>query len=452
MPKRLIGIILIVTGIITFHLLGSQQETKAIWQKSIPSKIYTDPVAVGDNFVYLAGDKGKREYKFMQLDAQGNITAESPTLDNLPYDPIAFDNMLVVGDRAKMVRGFSTPGLEVAWEMGTVAPFPIGPTKIGKDNFLIQSDRNLLFCLDGKTGKPVWDKTFTDTLVNYSADKVLVCVHGHTDVKTSEWKVSGIDPADGLTLWTLEQKFSSNTPLFVQDICVLTNIAGQIIIIDQMSGQTLYQHPVEGLKAVQILDDTLLMLASGGARLVCMSLMTGTSWTTTMASGFTGAAKYGDRLMITDKKNLRCLDVNSGALVWNRNLEDIYNAFPFRNGIFVTHKDSFFARETFGSYIETASPESLWLAYDRGIFNKPLATGFGDLLLSYNGNLRMMGKAKSVAPATITEDPSKNINFWKTNTASTTANDGNKNTPPETSGKKPDAASGIDDDGWGAKD
>ncbi len=452
MPKRLIGLILIITGIIAFHLFGTQPETRAIWQNNVTDKIYLDPVAVGDHFVFLAGDKGKREFKLIQIDSQGKVTAQSTALNNLPFDPVAFDNMVVVGDRAKMVRGFSVPGLNIEWESGTAQAFPMGPIKLGKDNFLIQSDQSLLFCLDNKTGKPVWDKTFTDNLINYGADKAVICIHGHADTKNPVWKASGLDPADGLTLWTLEQKLSSDSPLFVQDICILTNTDGQVLVVDQMTGQVLYQHPVDGLKAIQILDDTLIMLASGGSRLVCMSLMTGNSWTTTLQSGFTGAAKYGNRLLISDKKNLRCLDATSGVLIWNRNLEDIYNAFPFRNGIFITHKDSFFARETFGSYIETATSESLWLAYDRSIFSKPLATSHGDLLLSYGGNFRMMGKAKSTGPAVIEIDPTQNINFWKNKTASETAKPADTTVTPKPEDKKPDTGIDPADEGWGSKD
>jgi hypothetical protein len=79
-----------------------------------------------------------------------------------------------------------------------------------------------------------------------------------------------------------------------------------------------------------------------------------------------------------------------GSLVWTRNLEDIYNAFPFRKGLFITHKDSFFDRKTYGSYISVESAKSVWTTYGQGIFQKPLVTSLGDLVTSYNGMIRMM--------------------------------------------------------------
>ncbi len=450
MPKRLIGIILIITGLVAFHLFGNQPETKPLWQKSINYKIYSSPVATADRFIFLAGDKGKREFQLTEINAEGTVTARSPVLPVLPYDPISFDGIVVLGDRARIIRGFSVPGLNLEWESGTVAPFPKGPVKSGTENFLVQSELSVLFCLSSKTGQPAWDKTFTDQLANYAADKVVICLHGYADVKKPAWKASGLDPDTGQTLWTIEQKLSANEPLFVQDIVIFTTTEGEILVVDQLTGQVLYKHPVPGLKAFEIFDDILIMLASGGSRLVCLSLMDGSSWTTTLQSGFVGAGKYGNRLLVSDKKNLRCLDASNGALVWTKNLQDVYNAFAFRNGIFVTHKDSFFARDTFGSYIETSSPDSLWLAYDRSIFNKPLVTSQGDLLLSYNGNYRMMGKAlaKSTIPAQLGVDPAEKINFWKNKTASETSADTSKS-------EKEKPANNSDaqlDDGWGSND
>lgn len=453
MSNKVIGIILIIAGILAFHLFGSQPETRAIWQNTLSEKIYTTPLAFGDNFVFLAGDKGKREYKYIQIDSTGKITASSIDLPSSPFDPIAFDGIMVSGDRARMVRGFSVPGLEVLWESATMQPFQIGPVKAGKDNFLIQSDRSLLFCLEAKTGKPVWDKTFTEDLVNYGADKTVVCIHGHTDVKNLSLKATGLDVDTGAELWTLEHKVNEDTPIFIQDICVLSSQEGETLLIDQNTGQLLYKHPLAGLKAVQILDDILIMLASGGSRLVCLSLMTGSSWTTTMQSGFVGAAKYGNRLLVADKKHLRCLDATSGSLIWNRTLEDVYNAFPFRNGIFVTHKDSFLARETYGSYIETATSESLWLAYDRNTFNKPLATSHGDLLTSYGGTYRMMQKAKSTTTSDPSTIPTPTINFWKDRTASESAKPSENSNQPDNekpAGKKPQEEKQPLDD-WGQK-
>lgn len=425
MSKTLIGTILIVAGIAAFHLIGSRPSTPPVWQNQIPAKIYSEPVMAGDNYVFMAGDKGKRVFKLHSIDGNGKHVAESVRMTMLPFSPVVFDKMIVLGDYAKVIRGFSLPDLKIAWETGTVEPFKMAPLKIDEENFLIQSSQNSLFCLNSQTGEAVWDKTFTDALVNYAADDVIICLHGFKDLKTPQWKATAISKNDGSTLWTMKEALSSDDPLFVQGLCILTSNEGEILVIEQETGSMRYKHPVKGLKAVQVIDETLIMLASGGSRLICMSLMTGNSWATTMQSGFTGAARYENKLLVADKKNLRCLDLQTGALLWHRNLEDIYNVFPFKKGVFITHKDSFFSRNTFGSYIETSSPESVWMHSGQSLFMKPMATPHGDLLLAYNGEFAMLPAKNSTAPKeadfkAAEADPFDKIIFWKDRTASGT--------------------------------
>mgnify|MGYP000963963782 CR=1 FL=1 len=470
MSSRLLGIILIIISILAFHLLGSQPETRALWQRDLSDKIYSDPVAVGNSFVFVAGDKGKKEFRLYEIDDTGKTSAQSVQLPNLPFEPIGYNDMVVVGDYARMIRGFSVPGLQIAWETGTIEPFRIPPIKSG-ENLIVQSEHNVLFCLDSKTGKPVWDHTFTDTLINYGVDKTIICLHGYADLKNPRWKATALDAETGEVLWTSTAPLSADTPLFAQNICVLASNEGEMLIVDQFSGNLLYKHTVKGLKAVQILNEHLIMLAAGGSRLICLSLMDGRSWTTTMQSNLTGIARYGSRLMIADKKNIRCLGIDDGAALWTLGLEDIYNAVPYRNGIFVTHKDSFFARTTYGSYIESDRPTSRWVAHGKSNFMKPLLTDAGELLLSYNGNIRMMPKAATGdAPSDISIPGQKTPgepDFWKNKnasapqslqgispitptTASTTEDDIDEEQPDEKPAPSPEVAPVIDD--WDKKE
>lgn len=428
MSKRILGTLLVIASIAAFHLLGSQAETPPLWYGSVSAKIFSDPVSAADRYIFLGGDKGKRTFKLFEIDAGGRLTAESVAMGFLPFSPIVSGNMIVLADSARMVRGFSVPGLKLEWESGTIEQFKVPPVKIDNSRFIVQSTSNSLFCLDSQTGKPIWDKVFTDTLVNYAAGKVIICIHGFNDLKSPKWRASAIDPEDGSLLWTTDANLSQDTPLFVQNVCVLSSSEGEIIIYDQESGTPLFKNQVKGLKAAQILDEALIMLASGGSRMVCMSLMTGNSWSTTMQSGFIGAAKYGDRLLLLDKKSLRCVEVSSGAQIWRKTLDDVYNGFPHRKGIFVTHKDSFFSRNTFGSYVETGSVQSLWMASGRSLFMRPLVVDNGDLLLSYDGTYRLMpkpdasGSAPATAiPASISDPTTSNIKFWKDDLASGTA-------------------------------
>lgn len=423
MSSRLLGIILLIISVLAFHLLGSQPETQALWQRSIADKIYSDPISVGDRVIFVAGDKGKREYRLYEIDNRGNTTAQSVQLTNLPYDPIGYDNVVVVGDRAGMIRGFSVPGLQLVWESATMQPFQISPLKSG-NNLIVQSEASVLFCLDSKTGKPVWDYTFTDTLINFGVGKTIVCLHGYASLKDPRWKATVLDPETGEVLWKHTDPLNADTPLFIQDVCILTSSEGEVIIADQFSGNLLYRHPLKGVKALQVLDEHLIMLAAGGSRLISLSLMDGKSWTTTMQSNLTGIAKYGNRLLIADKKDLRCINIDDGSSFWIYQLEDVYSAVPFHKGIFITHKDSFFSRETYGSYFETDKPKTIWVAHGSSNFVKPLLISSGDLLLSYNGEIRLLPRSSnSTVPGSVNFSEQKmpsEPSFWKNKNASET--------------------------------
>jgi len=425
MSKRLIGIVLVLACVAAFHLLGSHVETPPVWSRAISAKVFSDPVAAGDNFVFLGGDKGKRSFKLFEVDAAGSLVAESPELNSLPFQPITLGDMVIIGDSSRMVRGFSVPGLKLVWENGTVEQFKIAPMKVDDEKIIIQSTASTLFCIDSRTGKPVWEYTFSDTLVNYAVGRVIVCLHGYNDLKEPKWKATAINPEDGTVAWTFAAlPLGQDTPLFVQNICVMASNEGEIMIFDQEHGTLLHKNEIKGLKASQILDDILIMLASGGSRVVCMSLMTGASWSTTVQAGYLGAARYGNRLMLCDKKALRCLDAGTGEQLWKRDLSDVYNAFPHRRGIFVTHKDSFFARTTYGSYIETDSNRTVWATGGRSLFMKPLVTNAGDLLLSYDGYYMMMPKPVyelSSDQAPLVDPTQNNIKFWKDETATAPA-------------------------------
>lgn len=390
MSKKMFGVILVICGILAFHLLGSEPETRAIWSAQIDEKIYSDPVSLANRYVFLGGNKGRREYFLYEIDSLGQQTARSVKLPVLGYQPIVCGNIAVVADKSNMIRGFNVPGLGIAWEAGLEQQIMIEPARVSEKNIVLASGKSAMFCLDGETGQPIWDYQFSKPLINFAADQVVISISGYTDLKVPAWQMSGHDPETGEILWSSEENVSSDKPLFVQDLVITTSESGQLLVLDQNSGQLLFKHQADGLKAVQVLGDRVIMLAAGGSRIVCFSLMNGDSWTTTLNSGFTGAARNGNRLILATKKTLRCVEAANGGLFWTRELGDVYNAFPFRNGIFLTHKDSFFDRSTYGSYISTKAANSVWTAYGRSIFLKPLVTTKGDLVVSYNGLVKML--------------------------------------------------------------
>lgn len=400
MSKKVIGIILILVGVILFHVLGSHPVTTPIWETSISDKIYSNPVIVNERAYFIAGDKGKQRYKVHELNFAGQITATTLELPALPFEPLAIGDVLVISDRSRVIRGFTIPGLSLKWETGTPQPFRIPPMPSDNIGFLIQGDDNSLFSIDSQTGEALWSQFFTDSLVNYSANQVVACIHGHKHAAKPEWRLSILDTEFGDILWTYDKPVSGDRPLFLGDTLITTSLEGQVIVFDQFSGKQLYQNMTKGLRLINAFDSQLLLLAAGGSQVVNISLTTGDSWSTSLQSGFTGVAHYDNKILISDKNSVRCFDLNTGDIFWQLSLQDIYNAFTFKQGIFITHKNSFFDRRTYGSYIETESNSRPWIAEGQSSFHQPVATSKGDLLLSYNGKILMMPPATNHEPLT----------------------------------------------------
>lgn len=445
MSKRFFGVSLVLVGILAFHLMGSQAETPPTWISEIPHKIYDIPVVCNGHSIILGGLKSKKIYNLYQVTHTGQIT-KSVDLPSLTFRPITYKDSIVVGDKSRMIRGFSVPGLKILWESATQQPFRQAPLKISPERFIVTSSKNLLFCLDRKTGKPVWQKQFSGTIASLGYGKIITCIHGYTDTQNPKWKLTAIDPEDGETLWTFDSYVGPEAPIFTQGICILSDKDGKVIIVDQDSGALVYKGAVDGVRVIDVLSDKLIMLASGGSRIICMSLMTGNSWTTTLQASFLDVASYNGRLIIADKNGLRCVDENTGALIWRKQLNDVYNAYPFYKGIFVVYKDSFFARTTHGSYIEAMTGVSRWISHGKGLFYKPVIFGQGYLLPSYLGQIRLMPKVtktttkSSIMPATKANSQMK-VNFWKTPKVKT------KELPPVD--KSDPVSNSIKESGWG---
>ena len=391
MSKRLIGIIIVIVCILAYHLLASDFETQSIWQSAIEEKILSDPLAASGNYVFWGGNKGKNLYKLYCINSQGQKVAESQNLPNLPFDPIVIGNNVIMADHARMLRAFSLPDFKVAWEIGANTPFEFPPVKCGKNNVILGSG-NSIFCFDSKTGKQLWDITVLDGMKNYACDKVVVAIHGYKDVSKPSWKCSAYDLEYGVELWKLEEPVSKETPLFVKDTCVVTTGEGEAIVVNQLSGEILYRSGAKGYIAVKALDEGIILANESYTTFVYLSLLTGKSWTSSLKKDFVGAAQIGSRLVLADKVSLRCFELDSGVLVWQKDLGDIYGLYPHRNGIFVTYKEDFSARTTYAACLGVDSSSNLWFAKGNSIFRKPYPLSEGDLLLNYDGTIRLMPK------------------------------------------------------------
>ena len=456
MSKRLIGIILIIVCTVAYYFLASEPATSAIWEAAFEDKILSDPIPVSGNYVFWGGNKGKNIYKLYLINSKGQKIAESQNLPHLPFDPIVVGDKIIMADHGRMVRAFSSNDLKVLWEVASNDPFELAPTKcdvpsLVEDNGILvkkafpsvlQMSGKSIFCFNSKTGTQEWDVSVIDGMKNYASDKVLVAIHGYKDIKNPVWRCSGHDLEDGTELWNLEETVSKETPIFVKNTCVLTSSDGKAIVVDQMTGKVLFKSDAEGYIAVKALDEGVVLANQSYTNFAYLSLLTGKSWTSTLKKDFVGAVQVGSRLLLADKVSLRCFDIDSGVLAWQKDLGDVYGLYPHRNGVFVTYKEDFSSRTTYGACLGADSGNNLWLAKGISIFKKPCATSEGDLLLNYDGSIRLMPKpvfktlSNAPTPTVNMPDPTEKVNkVFEAKTAS------NTNSLPKKEDKKEDKKS-----------
>ena len=430
MSKRVIGIVLIVVCLLAYYLLSAESATSSIWQTELNDKILSDPIAVSGNYIFWGGNKSKNLYKLYLINSKGQKVAESQNLPNMPFDPIVIGDKIIMADHGRMLRAFSSKDLKVLWEVASNDPFELPPTKCetptitNENNSLaksttpnvLQMSGKSIFCFDFQNGKPLWDFTVLDGIKNYASDKVLIAIHGYRDIAKPVWKCTGCDLEDGLNIWEFEESVSKETPIFVKNTCILTTSDGEAIVVDQLSGKVLLRSEAKGYIAVKALEEGVILANESYTTFVYWSLLTGKSWTSSLKKDFVGAVQLGSRLIVADKVSLRCFEIDSGILVWQKDLGDVYGCYPHRNGVFVTYKDDFASRTTYGACFGADSSKNFWLAKGNSIFRKPCLTPDGDLLVNYDGTIRLMPKPvfKTVYTQTLPKvdmpDPTEKIN------------------------------------------
>lgn len=391
------ALITILVAIFLFFLysLGSLPETEAIWEIQLANRGFNKPVEHDGRFYITSGDRAAREYYIKELDGQGKILSRSIPMPFEPYQPVAFDEVLVVAERGLVIRGFSIPGLELLWETGSMEPIRIPPINIGRNSFTAQSTKNTLFRINAATGESMWTAFFSDSIINYDFSNLIVCLHGYKELSRPAWKLSGVHSGHGDILWTYDGRVNPDRPLVKGGIVVTTTEDGQLIVLNEDDGQKLYKHPSRQLTAQALLDEHVILIDSEKNEALCLSLNTGDAWIIPLQGAYITAVGYKNVIIIVDKVSVRAINSSDGSVVWERRLEDVYNAFAFRSGIFVTYKDSFFDVQTYGVYIDALTGENIWVAYDTSSFREPLATSQGDLLITMSGRVRMMPSTSS---------------------------------------------------------
>lgn len=422
MKKKPITIVIaiLLAAIAIYHLNNYRFETPSLWQKQYDFKIYSDPIKVGEKNYFISGEKAFNKHFICETDSTGEITAKTPELPSTPYSPILIGKHIVVADAGRMIRGFAVPGLSIVWEQASEDFFKIEPVKLDENRVLVTGNHKTLFCINVSTGDPEWDCSLETPIISCGADKYIICLHQDPEKmeEVNSYCATAINPETGVVAWRITE-LENTPPLFAENICVLSSKGNHTIIVEQRSGNILFKNSDNRFKPEKILETHLLTLSKDKTNLIVASLETGDSWEIHLQSPFQDAIKIKDTIFLADKKTLYAFEISNGNKKWRLNLKDIYTIAHLRGGLFVTHKEHFTSRTTYGKFINPDTSEVFWTAAGEQLFLRPSAMKNGDYLVSYNGLARLMpltapaNTSSASTPSDVVKDPFADLDLTK---------------------------------------
>jgi len=385
MSNRILGILLVVVGLLALHLFGGPPETKAIWKISVESEILSQPIKI-DSDIFLINAQNQ----ILKMDFSGKIvlSKEISAMPAFPIIPLA--SSIIVLDKEGRIQGYSAKDLSVVFTSQLLELPRVRPIPLPENRFLIAGARNVFFSVDGTTGKKVWETHLPGNIIEVTIGKTLACIYGYDDLNKPLWKLAGIDMEDGELLWTHNENIDDKPPLVYADHFIFCNKDGRPIAVDQTTGEEKFRYDHEGYKIVDLIDDSLYLLAQGGAQLEALSIATGTSWSATLPSPLLKIFGAGDRLIVVDGKSIRCLNSKNADFLWQGEMGKTFDAYYSGTGVFVTYKDSFIDRPNYFSAFNPQSGEIAWTCYDTKMFYAPITVPKGEIVFSMSGNIRLM--------------------------------------------------------------
>ena len=396
--KKILFIIIcsFIIVIISYFYITQETGTTPIWQKQYDFKVYSNPIYADNHSYFIGGNKGKNKLYIYELNTKGEISAISPQLPSTPYTPIYAGYRLILADISGMLRAFSVPDLKVIWELSSEKNFKLEPLKIDENKIAVvgavKDNESVLFCIDANNGETLWDISLGTPVKNYGASKdSIVCIQitPPSPNNIGKFCATCINVNTGTIDWRI-QNIENATPLLIEDICILTAPEGKTIIVDRKSGNIMFTNPQKGYKLIQICDNSLVTYKEADKQITVTSLYTGNEWNLKLEKTYKESILVGSVLVIADKSTLQGRNLSDGSLVWKQDFKDIYNLYSFRDGVFLTHKDYFTSRTTYGRFINANNGSIYWTAIDTNLLRKPVEFKDGDFLISYDGLGRLM--------------------------------------------------------------
>jgi len=387
MNRSTLGFLLVSAGLILGIFLMFPSSTPSIWELSFPPGIFSNPVRVGQNVFFVQG-----EDRLYSIAPSGKVEAQAKLSDPLGQPLVALPKAVVAIGKQGRLTALSHADLKTIWHKELQLQSGSSSIAVFDNRLFVKGTPDSVWCLDGNTGNLLWESHPGGEIHEIVAGKEIFCLSETSEVKNKVWRISAISPIEGAILWKFPRPVEAEKPHEYTDYLVFCDASGTPVIVDRLSGEEKYRHPVVGLKLLGIAENYVLFLALGGSRIESLSFLSGNSWSATLPSPLLNVFGWGDSIVIVDGRSVRCVNAETGLIRWQKELGKTFNAFSAGNGICITYRTTSISLDTSFGCIDPENGKTIWVSCGMGIFWSPFLFDAGDMVFSQTGKVALMPK------------------------------------------------------------
>lgn len=273
----------------SFNTPNEVDSTNLLWQENVDAPYFSSFPCVGyDRIYFKTGDAYLNCYD----EASGNFLWSSMLASTGASFPTLYEGNVYIMDE-NLIRCFDAISGDYLWDLDTGGmPAPMMPFMIADD--MIFTGNSGVACYDLQSRNLLWNYEHPLSNVRYSnmvyADgKVFACTAFHAYC---------VDASTGTQLWSADVPDQTGLKLsYYQGNLLVSNIIGSLTCLDASNGAENWE-----------------MILPNPARGYILS----------------HAAVANDRVYFcVGNDSLRCIDINSGNLIWKTDDASMWNGFPF---------------------------------------------------------------------------------------------------------------------------
>lgn len=315
--------------------------------------------------------------------------------------PEATHDTIYTADHAGHVAAVSRESGKTLWKVTLKHPLTAGPSLV-EQSLIVASEDASVIALDPMTGKQRWiSKVPSEILAPPTGEQGIVLVHA------IDGSLTALDLLKGHTVWQIEQAVPSLTlhyssaPVVVNDLVLVGFASGKLLAVNLHSGLIEWDRTISlarGRSELQrMVDITADPLVSDGAvfvvtyqgKLASIDIETGALNWERDVSAYQNMALDRERLYITDiKHDVIAIDKESGSTLWKQS--DL--AIRYVTGPCVVNDRVIVADR--GGYLHMMSAENGHIlgrySFNGKVYQNPVTLGNSVLVSNHRGKMAVL--------------------------------------------------------------